>query len=98
MVVFAIGLFAAAFAAPFVIHATLGGELEADARWERSLLWWGGSLLALALGAALGLPSGFASDRSPALGLVDRLRGAARARDARRLAPLRRLTNPFRPG
>ena len=72
VVAFAIGLFAAAFAAPFVIHASLGGMLEADARWERALLWWGpASLVALALGAGVGLPSGFASDSlAGSLGLV----------------------------
>ncbi|HEX2128967.1 MAG TPA: hypothetical protein VHF58_07090 [Solirubrobacterales bacterium] len=72
IVAFAIGLFAAAFAAPFVIHASLGGRLEADARWERALLWWGAaSLAAVAVGLALGLPSGFASDSLPgSLGLV----------------------------
>src|SRR4051794_19378270 len=38
LVVYAIGLFTALFAVPFAIHARLGGELESDARWERSLL------------------------------------------------------------
>jgi hypothetical protein len=63
LVVYAIGLFGALFATPFVIHARLGGALEADARWERALLLWGAVALAtLALGLAAGLPSGFASD------------------------------------
>jgi hypothetical protein len=72
VVVFAIGLFGAAFAAPFVIHASLGGLLEADARWERALLWWGAAtIVALALGALIGAPSGFASDSlAGSLGLV----------------------------
>jgi hypothetical protein len=63
LVVYAIGLFGALFATPFVIHARLGGALEADARWERALLLWGAVALAtLALGLVAGLPSGFASD------------------------------------
>ena len=41
LVTYAVGLFAALFATPFLIHARLGGELEADARWERAMLWWG---------------------------------------------------------
>ena len=41
IVTFAIGLFCALFATPFVIYARLGGELESDARWERAVLWWG---------------------------------------------------------
>ena len=54
--------FAALFAAPFLIHTRIGGELEADARWERALLWWG-VVAAAVLGASLlcGLPSGFDS-------------------------------------
>jgi hypothetical protein len=72
VVLFAIGLFGAAFAAPFVIHASLGGALEADARWERALLWWGAAtLVGLVVGALIGAPSGFASDSlAGALGLV----------------------------
>jgi hypothetical protein len=50
LVVYAIALFAALFSVPFAFHARLGGELEADARWERALLLWG--LVAL---AALGI-------------------------------------------
>ena len=62
LVTYAIGLFAALFAAPFLIHTRIGGELEADARWERALLWWG-VVAAAVLGASLlcGLPSGFDS-------------------------------------
>ena len=46
--------------------------LEADARWERALLWWGAvALAALALGLLLGLPSGFGSDSlAGSVGLV----------------------------
>lgn len=63
LVVYAVGLFAASFACPFVIHRRLGGRLEADARWERALLLWGAvSLASLAAGFALGLAGSFASD------------------------------------
>jgi hypothetical protein len=63
IVTYATGLFAALFATPFLIHSRLAGNLEADARWERALLWWGGvAIAALAIGLAAGLPSGFASD------------------------------------
>jgi hypothetical protein len=70
--VFAVGLFAALFATPFAIHRGLGGLLEADARWERALLWWGAvSLGVLAVGLLCGLPSGFASDSlAGSIGLV----------------------------
>ncbi len=63
LVTYAIGLFAALFATPFLIHARLGGDLEADARWERAMLWWGAIAVAV-LGASVicGLPSGFDSD------------------------------------
>ena len=46
--------------------------LEADARWERALLWWGAiAIAALAVGLLLGLPSGFASDSlAGSVGLV----------------------------
>jgi len=72
VITFAIGLFCALFATPFLIHARLGGELEADARWERAVLWWGAvSVGVLAAGALCGLPSGFAGDSlGGALGLV----------------------------
>jgi hypothetical protein len=63
VVVYAIGLFAALFATPFAIHARLGGQLEADARWERALLLWGAvALAALAIGLLVGLSSGFDSE------------------------------------
>lgn len=69
---YAIGLFAALFATPFAIHRGVGGLLEADARWERALLWWGAaSLVVLVVGALAGLPSGFGSDSlAGSLGLV----------------------------
>jgi hypothetical protein len=63
LVVYAIGLFTWLFAMPFAIHGRIGGMLEADARWERALLWWGALAVAvLAVGLVAGLPSGFASD------------------------------------
>jgi hypothetical protein len=72
IVTYAIGLFAALFAAPFLIHARLAGELEADARWERAMLWWG--LVAagvLAASVICGLPSGFDSEAlGGAIGIV----------------------------
>ncbi len=62
IVTYAIGLFAALFATPFLIHQRLGGELEADARWERAVLWWGAvSVGLLAFSILCGLPSGFDS-------------------------------------
>jgi hypothetical protein len=72
LVVFAIGLFGALFATPFAIRATLGGDLEADARWERALLLWGAAALgALAIGLLCGLPSGFGSTSlAGSIGLV----------------------------
>jgi hypothetical protein len=72
LAVYAIGLFTALFATPFAIHRGLGGLLEADARWERALLWWGAvSLCALGLGLLFGLPSGFGSDSlAGSIGLV----------------------------
>ena len=72
LVTYAVGLFVALFATPFAIHRGLGGLLEADARWERALLYWGlVSLCALGLGLLCGLPPGFASDSLPgSLGLV----------------------------
>jgi hypothetical protein len=72
LVVYAIGLFVALFATPFALHRRIGGLLEADARWERALLWWGAiAIAALALGLLLGLPSGFAADAlAGSIGLV----------------------------
>jgi hypothetical protein len=63
LVTFAVGLFCALFAMPFVIHQRLGGALEADARWERAVLWWAAAALGvLALAVLIGLPSGFDAD------------------------------------
>jgi hypothetical protein len=72
LVVYAIGLFTALLAVPFALHRRLGGLLEADARWERALLWWGAiAIAALAVGLLVGLPSGFASDSlAGSVGLV----------------------------
>ena len=72
VVTYAAGLFAALFATPFALHRGLGGLLEADARWERALLAWGGiSIGVLAVGLLMGLPSGFDSESLPgSLGLV----------------------------
>lgn len=72
IVAYAIGLFCALFATPFLIHSRLAGELEADARWERAVLWWGAAAIGL-LGASIicGLPSGFDSGSlGGAIGLV----------------------------
>jgi hypothetical protein len=46
--------------------------LEADARWERALLWWGAVSVAVpGLGLLCGLPSGFASNSlAGSIGLV----------------------------
>ena len=86
ILVYAIGLFTALLAVPFALHRRLGGLLEADARWERALLWWGPTAIAaLAVGLLLGLPSGFASDfRRPG----HLRRDGARARNARDLAAI----------
>ncbi len=63
IVTFAIGLFCALFATPFVIYGRLGGELEADARWERAVLWWALVAVGVLVVAALcGLPSGYDAD------------------------------------
>jgi hypothetical protein len=72
VVVFAIGLFAALFATPFLLRLRLGGELETDARWERALLWWGAlALVALAIGLLSGAAGDFASDSlAGSLGIV----------------------------
>jgi hypothetical protein len=72
LVVYAIGLFTALFATPFALHRRIGGLLEADARWERALLWWGAVAIgALAVGILLGLPSGFGADSlAGSIGLV----------------------------
>ena len=63
VVTYAIGLFAALFAAPFLIRSALGGRLEADARWERALLWWGAmAAVLLAFGVLAGSVGGFDAD------------------------------------
>jgi SNF family Na+-dependent transporter len=72
IITYAIGLFAALFAAPFLIRERLRGELESDARWERAMLWWG-ALAAAVMGASVlcGLPSGFDTDAlGGAVGIV----------------------------
>jgi hypothetical protein len=62
LVTYAVGLFAALFAAPFLIRDRLGGRLEGDARWERALVLWGVLAVGvLAIGLALGLAGDFAS-------------------------------------
>jgi hypothetical protein len=72
LVAYAVGLFGALFAAPFLIRVRLGGALEADARWERALLWWGALAIGtLALGALAGAVAGFGSDSlAGSLGVV----------------------------
>jgi hypothetical protein len=72
LVTFAIGLFGALFATPFLIRDRIGGVLEGDARWERALLWWGAVAVAvLAIGLACGLAGDFASDSlAGSIGLV----------------------------
>jgi hypothetical protein len=64
IVVFAICLFAALFAIPFVIERGMReSRPDSEKRWERALLQWGGITLALAAVAALiGAAGGFASD------------------------------------
>ena len=63
IVTYAIGLFAALFATPFAIYGRLGGILEADARWERAVLWWAAVAAAVLIVAAIcGLATGFDPD------------------------------------
>jgi hypothetical protein len=72
VITYAIGLFCALFASPFLIHSRLAAELEADARWERAVLWWAVVAFGV-LGASVicGLPSGFdSSSLGGAIGLV----------------------------
>ena len=64
MVVFAVGLFAALFATPFLIEQALrASREEAEARWDYALPLWGG--IALAIGAVallVGVGTDFAGD------------------------------------
>jgi hypothetical protein len=64
IVVFAVGLFAALFSAPFLIEQALRASRgEAEARWDYALPLWGG--IALAIGAVallVGIGTGFAGD------------------------------------
>jgi hypothetical protein len=64
IVVFALGLFAALFAAPFLIEGGLReSRAEADARWDYALPLWGLIAVAvLGLGLLIGLGNDFASD------------------------------------
>lgn len=63
IVTFAISLFCALFATPFVIFGRLSGTLESDARWERAVLWWAAVAVGVLATAVLcGLPSGFDAD------------------------------------
>jgi hypothetical protein len=64
IVIYAVGLFAALFAIPFMLERHLRERVQdRDDRWERALLLWGGATLAvLAVGLLLGLSGGFAGD------------------------------------
>jgi hypothetical protein len=64
IVVFALGLFAALFGAPFLIEGALReSRSEADARWDYALPLWGLVAVAvLGLGLLIGLGNDFASD------------------------------------
>jgi hypothetical protein len=64
IVVFAVGLFAALFAAPFLIEHTLrASRHEAEARWDYALPLWGGIALAiLAVALLVGIGTDFAGD------------------------------------
>ena len=77
LVTFAVGLFAALFATPFLIRDRLGGMLEEDARWERALVIWGAIAVGLlALGLIAGAGGDFGADSlAGSFGLV----GAAEA-------------------
>ena len=78
VVTYAVGLFAALFAAPFLLRGRVGGMLEADARWERALLWWGALALALLAGGLLcGVAGDFGSDSlAGSLGVVTAVEAA----------------------
>jgi hypothetical protein len=64
IVVYAVGLFAALFAAPFLIEHTLrASRREAEARWDYALPLWGGIALAiLAVSLLVGIGTDFAGD------------------------------------
>ncbi|HYU61551.1 MAG TPA: hypothetical protein VEK39_12400 [Solirubrobacterales bacterium] len=64
IVVFAVGLFAALFASPFLIERTLAASRgDADSRWDYALPLWGAVALGLGgLGLLVGLGSGFGGD------------------------------------
>jgi hypothetical protein len=73
IVTFAAGLFTALFAAAFAIYRSRRVQrAHLDERWERAAVLWGaGALAVLAVGALLGLPSGFDGDSlAGSLGLV----------------------------
>jgi hypothetical protein len=64
IVVFAVGLFAALFAAPFLIEHTLRtSRQEEEARWDYALPLWGGIALAvLAIALLVGIGTDFSGD------------------------------------
>ncbi len=64
IIVFAIALFAALFATPFVLERLMrGSRPDSEKRWERALLLWGAATLALGLLAAIvGAAGDFSSD------------------------------------
>jgi hypothetical protein len=64
IVVFAVGLFTALFAAPFLIEHTLRASRgEEEARWDYALPLWGGIALAiLAVSLLVGIGTDFAGD------------------------------------
>ena len=64
IVVFAVGLFAALFATPFLLERTVAASRpDADSRWDYALPLWGAVALGLGgLGLLVGLGSGFAGD------------------------------------
>lgn len=64
MIVFAIALFAALFAVPFVIEAKLRAAYsDSDSRWDRAVPIWGAvAVLLVGVGALIGATEGFAGD------------------------------------